>query len=121
MGNKIRRQSQRPSSKSSESLSYSKCCYCQDALHEANDEDPKRGWRCRSCCRWIHENVNYWCRNPQCIYKETSGTLYMICSDCFNTVNVEDGEQKEKKIKDNETETAPFVVEKVKISLDKIR
>ena len=45
----------------------------------------------------------------------------MICSDCFNTVDVEDEEQKKKEIKDNEKDKIQFVVKKVKISLDKIR
>ena len=96
-------------------------CYCKVRLHEDDDEDPEKGWSCDSCCRWIHDNMVYWCRNRQCIYKKTSGATYVICSDCFNAVNEEDAEQKEKETDDNEDDNKQFVTKKVKMSLDKIR
>ena len=135
MGNKLHRQRQKTTITNDdtkqdnsdelkvekEKPSFSQLCYCKVRLYKDNDENPEKGWRCRSCCRWIHASVNYWCKNRQCIYKKTSGSTYMICSDCFNAENVEDEEQKEKETEENEKDDKQFVVKKVKKSLDKIR
>ena len=101
--------------------SINKQCYCQVVLHEDDDEDPVKGWTCRSCCRLIKERVNFWCRNGECIYRQITSGTYMICSDCFNAAEGDEPEQKEQNVMDNGAESNQFAVKKMEISLEIIR
>ena len=64
-------------------------CYCARSLTQ-RDRRRDAEWTCGCCCKKLNDRIKFWCiGEEQCIYYNTQGIPYYICSDCFNAADVE--------------------------------
>eukprot|EP01083_Nonionella_stella_P272394 923634_1 len=83
MGNKVTRGKQRQSSIEEDNINH--ICLCGQKVTTY----PYEFDECRSCCKKIEmkQKGYYVCNAKQCIHKEMTGSDFMVCSACYESVN----------------------------------
>ena len=68
---------------------FSTLCYCESTLTKY--ENPGNGTICRDCIQSIpsDDQYLYLCLNENCMYKALSSATYLVCSECYRSLNVQ--------------------------------
>ena len=90
-------------------------CYCQEPLgkYEANAGE----WTCCCCFKTQTIDTFYYCNAANCTYEKVTGSSYLACAACFESVDQEeDMDSKSEESSDAEA----FLLKKVRWTLDRI-